>query len=67
MNFGICEGGPFHGKRMPDERAVFRVAIDNRTGKYLGPVQGPNGNPDLRFGEYRFYGSYWVWHPELIA
>lgn len=61
--YGRCEGGPFHGKPLAEARDVSQVAYDNKTGKYQGPIQAPNGNPDLRFGEYHFSEGNWTWHP----
>ena len=63
--FGLCEGGPFNQRHLADARAVFPVAYDKVTGKYQGPMQAPTriSDPNLRFGEYRFEGAGWIWHP----
>lgn len=60
--YGPCEGGPFHGKHLAEARPVSSVAYDKITKKYQGPIQAPNGDPNLRFGEYVFEGSTWIWH-----
>lgn len=63
INYGLCEGGPFHQKHLADVRAVFPVAYDKVTNKYQGPIQAPTpiSDKNLRFGEYVFEGNGWIW------
>lgn len=62
VNYGLCEGGPWHQKHIAGVPAVYAVEIDVITKK---PVPGaqPGAPGTKRSGEYRFEGKVWIWHP----
>lgn len=59
MNYGRCEGGPWHQRDMAHVPDVYPVFIDPTTKK---PVPGMQAG--TKGGEYRFDGRNWVWNPK---
>lgn len=58
MNYGTCEGGPFHGKQMAHHEPSMKVAIEKRSKKVAPAVVAGD---DYNFGDYTWDGSVWVW------
>lgn len=58
--YGLCEGGPFHGKHLAEALTVSPVAYDKKTLKYQGPLVATK-DPNIAFGVYNFDGRTWIW------
>lgn len=56
INYGLCEGGPWHAKHLADAGEVYPVMIDPTTKK---PI--PGAQAGTKSGQYRFKAGTWVW------
>lgn len=61
MNYGACDGGPWHKKNLAHPQATYTVPIEQFSGKiHVGVRSGTLG---YKFGEYRFDSGVWHWRP----
>ncbi|MET4187596.1 hypothetical protein ABIB86_000455 [Bradyrhizobium sp. JR1.7] len=60
LNYGPCEGGPYHKKRLADHREVRHIAVDTLSGKPF-PALVSSKDPHIRFGSYHWSGNVWIW------
>lgn len=59
-NYGRCEGGPFNKKNLAHHGEVYRIAVQQSSGKAV-PGLVASEDPDIEFGEYRWGGKAWIW------
>lgn len=65
MNYGTCEGGPFHKRQMAHHEPSMPLAIDKHTKKAHPCLRTTSTDPNYEFGEYRWDGKRWLWTPPV--
>lgn len=68
MNYGRCDGGPWHAKDMAHAEPEYMVAIDTITKKTIPGMQRSK-DPLINFGFYQFHEltQVWRWWPLSAA
>jgi hypothetical protein len=66
MNYGPCDGGPWHGRKLAHPEALYPVPFELYSRKILiGVLVGATG---FEHGEYAFRAGTWHWtSPAAVA